>query len=132
MTASSQVATRTNTRDSIIPLPKIVAIEIVKDLIRKDSLETEVNFLKNNMGLLEKNLVIKDSIILIKDNIISVYVEKEKNWNNIIELKDLQKKNLEDLTKKLTVDLKRQKVKGFFSTTFGLAIIGGLTYLLLK
>lgn len=132
LTAFSQVATKTGTKDSIIPLPKIVAIEVVKDLIRKDSLETEVKYLKSNIGLLEKNLSIKDSIILIKDNIISVYVEKEKNWNSIIDLKDEQKKNLEDLTKKLTKDLKKQKVKLFFRTSFGLAIIGGLTYLLLK
>jgi hypothetical protein len=113
-------------------LPKLVAIEVVKDLIRKDSLELELKTSKNNYSLLEKNISSKDSIIKLKDNTISVYVEKEKNCNTIIELKDTQKKNLEDLNKQLVKEIKKQKIKLFFRTSFGLAIIGGLTYLLLR
>jgi hypothetical protein len=131
-TAFSQTATKKNTTDSIVALPKGVAIEVVKDLIRKDSLDLELNTVKGNYKLLEKNLTVKDSIIGIKDNIISIYVEKEKNFNTIIEFKDLQKKNLEDQNKQLTKEIKRQKIKLFFRTSFGLAIIGGLTYLLIK
>ena len=132
LTASSQVATKKNTTDSVIVLPKLVAIEVVKDLIRKDSLELELKTSKNNYSLLEKNISSKDSIIKLKDNIILVYTEKEKNCNTMIELKDTQKKNLEDLTKQLTKEIKKQKIKLFFRTSFGLAIIGGLTYLLIR
>jgi hypothetical protein len=113
-------------------LPKLVAKEVVKDLIRKDSLESELKITQSNLRLLEHNISAKDSIITFKSNIIQLYTEREKNYNTIIDLKDLQKKNLEDLTKKLNKDLKKQKLKLFARTSFGVVVIGGLSYLLLK
>jgi hypothetical protein len=113
-------------------LPKIVAKEVVKDLIRKDSLESELNITKTNMGLLKNNIIAKDSIISSKNGIIELYKEKENNYNTMIDLKDSQKKNLEDLVKKLNKDLKKQRVKLATRTTFGVIVIGGLSYLLLK
>ena len=130
--AFSQLATKSNTADSIIPLPKIVAKEVVKDLIRKDLLESELKITNTNMGLLKNNLIAKDSLITSKNSIIELYKEKENNYNTVIELKDIQKKNLEDLIKKLNKDLKKQKIKLFTRTTFGVIVIGGLSYLLLK
>jgi hypothetical protein len=130
--AFSQIATKSFTADSIIPLPKIVAKEVAKDLIRKDSLESELKVTQKNMGLLEHNLTAKDSLITSKDGIIDLYKEKEKNYNTMIDLKDLQKKNLEELAKKLNRDLKKQKLKLFARTSFGVIVIGGLSYLLLK
>jgi len=130
--AFSQIATKSYTADSIIPLPKIVAKEVAKDLIRKDSLESELKVTQKTMGLLEHNLTAKDSLITSKDGIIDLYQQKEKNYNTMIDLKDLQKKNLEDLAKKLNRDLKRQKLKLFARTSFGVIVIGGLSYLLLK
>jgi hypothetical protein len=84
------------------------------------------------MGLLKNNLIAKDSIITSKNSIIELYKEKENNYNTMIDLKDSQKKNLEDLVKKLNKDLKKQKIKLFTRTTFGVIVIGGLSYLLLK
>lgn len=130
--AFSQIATKSFTADSIIPLPKVVAKEVVKDLIRKDSLESELKVTQKNMGLLEHNLTAKDSLLTSKDGVIELYKEKEKNYNTMIDLKDLQKKNLEELAKKLNRDLKKQKLKLFARTTFGVIVIGGLSYLLLK
>jgi hypothetical protein len=130
--AFSQLATKRNTVDSIILLPKIVAKEVVKDLIRKDSLESELKITKINTGLLKNNLIAKDSIITSKNSIIELYKEKENNYNTMIDLKDLQNKNLDDLVKKLNKDLKKQKIKLFTRTTFGVIVIGGLSYLLLK
>jgi hypothetical protein len=130
--AFSQLATKNNTVDSFIVLPKIVAKEVVKDLIRKDSLESELNITKTNMGLLKNNIIAKDSIISSKNGIIELYKEKENNYNTMIDLKDSQKKNLEDLVKKLNKDLKKQRVKLATRTTFGVIVIGGLSYLLLK
>ena len=130
--AFSQKDTKSITTDSLIPLPKSVAIQVIKDVIRKDSLEAEIMVAKTNIDLLQYNLSNKDSMILSKDNIISLYKEKESNYNTVISLKDLQKKNLEDLVTKLNRDLRRQKLKLFSRTTFGSIIIGGLTYLILK
>jgi hypothetical protein len=130
--AFSQIATKSFTADSIIPLPKIVAKEVAKDLIRKDSLESELKVTQKTMGLLEHNLTAKDSLLTSKDGIIDLYQQKEKNYNTMIDLKDLQKKNLEELTKKLNRDLKKQKLKLFARTSFGVIVIGGLSYLLLK
>lgn len=84
------------------------------------------------MAILEDNLVAKDSLITSNNDIIELYKEKEKNYNTMIDLKDLQKKNLEELTKKLNKDLKKQKLKLFTRTSFGMIAIGGLSYLLLK
>ena len=132
LTVFSQNVTKNLTTDSIIPLPKSVAIEVVKDILRKDSLESEITVAKLNIDLLQNSISNKDSMITSKDNIISIYKEKEKNYTTVITLKDLQKKNLEDLVAKLNHDLKRQKLKLFARTTFGAIIIGGLTYLILK
>lgn len=132
LTVFSQNVTKNLTTDSIIPLPKSVAIEVVKDILRKDSLESEIMVAKLNIDLLQNIISNKDSMITSKDNIISIYKEKEKNYTTVITLKDLQKKNLEDLVAKLNHDLKRQKLKLFARTTFGAIIIGGLTYLILK
>jgi hypothetical protein len=132
LTAFSQTVTKNYITDSIVPLPKFVAKEVAKDLIRKDSLLTELAICKSNSDLLNENLSNKDKIISSKDSIISIYGEKEKNWFSIIELKDLQKKNLEELTKKLTHDLKMQKIKMTVRSSLGLALIGVLTYIIVK
>ncbi len=130
--ASSQTVTKTTTTiDSIVPLPKNVAKEVVKDIIRKDSLETELKVLTENYKLLETNSVIKDSVIQSKDGVINLWKDKEKNYLTIIDLKDQQKTNLEVLNKSLAADLRKTKRKSTVKTLIGGAIIGGLTYLLI-
>ena len=47
LTAFSQNAT--HVKDSVIVLPKAVAKDIAKDLIKKDSLETELIIVKKNL-----------------------------------------------------------------------------------
>lgn len=132
MTAFSEKGIENTTIDSIIPLPKAVARENVKELIRKDSLEAELSVLKTNYSLLEKNLSFKDSIITIKSDQIGLYQEKEKNYLTIIDLKDEQKKNLEELSKNLNKEIKKLKLNSFKNTAISGIIIIGLTYLLLK
>lgn len=78
LTAFSGTGIKIITRDSIIPLPKAVARENVKELIRKDSLETEISVLKTNYSLLEQTSSYKDTIIESKSRQIDLYKEKEK------------------------------------------------------
>ncbi len=132
LTAFSGTGIKIITRDSIIPLPKAVARENVKELIRKDSLETEISVLKNNYSLLEQNNSYKDTIIESKSRQIDLYKEKEKNYLTIIELKDEQKKNLEELTKSLNKEIKKMKLNSLKNTAISSIIIIGLTYFLLK
>jgi len=129
LTVSSQTVTKNITIDSIIPLPKNVAKEVVKDIIRKDSLEAELKSVKLDVSLLNSNLVAKDSIIMSKDNIITLWGEKEKNYLTIISLKDQQRTNVEALNKTLAADLKKAKRKSTVKTIVGTAIVGGLLYL---
>jgi hypothetical protein len=131
LTAFSQIVTKSTTTDSIIPLPKNVAKEVAKDIIRKDSLETELKSVKLDVSLLKNNLVAKDSIIISKDAIIALWVEKEKNYLSIINLKDLQKANVETLNKTLAADLRKAKRKSTTKTIVGTAIVGGLLYLVI-
>lgn len=128
LTAFSQTVTK-NSTDTVIILPKNVAREVVKDVIRKDSLESEINIHKKNEVLLKSNLVAKDSIIASKDTIINIWSAKEKNYLSIIDTKDQQKTNLEALTKSLSADLRKAKRKSTIKTIIGGAAIGLLLYL---
>lgn len=128
--AFSQTNTGTITTDSIVPLPKNVAKEVVKDLIRKDSLESELKVCQKNTELLEQNLTLKDSIILSKDTQISLQKEKEVNYETMLQLKDTQIENFKLLTDKLNADIKKNKRKTVLKTIGNTALIGGLVFLL--
>lgn len=131
MTAFSQSGTNNTTRDSSVILPKKVAIEAVKDIIRKDSLESEVKILKANEKLLVENITLQDSIIKSKNSQIGIYQHREANFDKIISFKDQQKANSDAAVKKLNSDLKKTKVKLAVRSTVSLAIIGVLTYLVI-
>ena len=128
MTASSQIVTKSTT-DSVITLPKNVAKEVVKDIMRNDSLEAELKTSNANQVLLKVSLSASDSIIKSKDDIIKLWVLKENNYLTIIDLKDQQKANLESLNKIIAADLRKAKRKSTVKSIVSTAIIGALTYL---
>jgi hypothetical protein len=132
LTAFSQKNTNSITTDSIIPLPKNVAKEIIKDLIRKDSIQAELNTCHDNQGLLEHNLMLKDSIILSKDAQLSLAKMKETNYETILQLRDVQIVNLNGLVEKLNKDIKKNRRKTILKTVGNTALLGGLTYLLIS
>jgi hypothetical protein len=132
LTAFSQKNTNSITTDSIVPLPKNVAKEIVKDLIRKDSIQAELNTCHDNQGLLEHNLMLKDSIILSKDAQLSLAQMKETNYETILQLRDAQIVNLNGLVEKLNNDIKKNRRKTIFKTVGNTALLGGLVYLLIS
>jgi len=132
LTAFSQKNTNSITTDSIVPLPKNVAKEIVKDLIRKDSIQAELNICHDNQGLLEHNLMLKDSIILSKDAQLSLAKMKETNYETILQLRDVQIVNLNGLVEKLNNDIKKNRRKTILKTVGNTALLGGLAYLLIS
>ena len=127
--AFSQTGTGTITTDSIVPLPKNVAKEVVKEIIRKDSIQAELTICYDNQKLLENNLVLKDSIIHSKDSQIDLQKQKEVNYETMLQLKDAQITNLNTLVDKLNKDIKKNKRKSFFKKIGNTVVIGGLAYL---
>ena len=128
--AFSQTNTATIITDSIVPLPKNVAREVVKDLLRKDSLQAELIVCQENMGLLEHNLTLKDSVIFSKDAQISLQKQKETNYETMLQLKDTQLENFKILIDKLNADIKKNRRKTVLKTIGNTVLIGGLGFLL--
>lgn len=134
LTAFSQAGTKNTTTnsDSVVVLPKLVAKAVAKDVVRKDSVEAENKILKRNDSLLRANISLKDSVINTKDNVIALHVQKEKNYETMLSLKDLQKQNLEDLVVVLKNDLKKTKRELKATKIGGVVITGTLLYFILR
>lgn len=127
MTAFSQANTVPSSKisDTVICLPKAVAREVVKDLYRKDSLEAELDIQKKKLELFEQNSNLKDSVIANKDAIISLYSQKDSEWENAMVLKDKQLNEYADLSKKLQDSVNKiNKTHSFFKgTTLSLLVV---------
>lgn len=130
--AFSQTGTKNTTINDSIRLPKSVARAVAKDIVRKDSLTTEINILKKNMGLMETNLGLKDKVISTKDSIITLHQEKEKNYLLMLDYKDLQKQNLIDLTNKINKDLKKTKRELKTTRIVGIVVTLFLGYIIVR
>lgn len=98
---------------------------IVKDLMRGDSA-------RDLLVLTEKQLLSTEKIISMKDSVIHAMESKEKDYKNIIKAKDEQFKIIEDHSKKLTFQLKKEKVKNKFKSIVGYGVIGVLTFLIIS
>ncbi len=127
--AFSQSATKnTTTGDTSIVLPKAVAREVVKDILRADSAIAELNLVKQNYKLLQTNLILKDSINQVNRQVINLHEQKEKGYIAIGEYMNNQIERLKVLAEDLNEQLKKEKRKRFFWNTAGTVVIGGLIY----
>jgi hypothetical protein len=119
-------------QDTTINLPKPVAREVVKDLLRYDSLQIEHTFLKINYSLLNQNSKLKDTIISDKNGIIELYKKNQDLYDKMISVKDNQlnnsNKTVLDLNKSLRV-IKRKKT---FTEFISGVVIVSLGYLIVK
>jgi transcriptional regulator NrdR family protein len=106
--------------------------QIIKDLIRKDSLETEMKVCNDNSILYRQNIQSKDFIISIKNDEIKAKDSVITNLNSAIGKKDIENQNLQKNIDDLNVLLKKANKKVITRTVVGGAIIASLTYLLLK
>jgi hypothetical protein len=118
-----------DTKDTTINLPKTVAKEVVKDLIRLDSISSENKILKQNFDLLSQISGLKDIIIKNKDQIVDLYKQKEGNYNSMLGDKAKQLSNSEELNKSLSKDLKNAKAGKTFWQIFSIAVATFLGYL---
>jgi hypothetical protein len=131
LTAFSQTGTTKPKSDSIT-LPKSVAVSIAQELIKCDSIKAELAVSKANTTLLTSSLSAKDSLIMKKDSIITIKSIENKNLNQIIDVNNLQKANLQNANTVLNDDLRKVNHKLVRRTAIGGSIIFGLVYLFLK
>jgi hypothetical protein len=118
MSLNSFSQTGTNNIDTTkVVLSSDVAKKIIKDLIKGDACQEE---LKLSELKIEKLKEINSQ----KDTMITLYREKDKNFQFIVSKKDEQLKISDELTKKLHKELKAKKRQ---SVLFEIGtIIGGL------
>ena len=93
-------------RDSIVPLKVPIVRLVIKDLLQGDG---------NKIQVLElnKELVLTRDKVILKDSVIKTLNSKLINLETIILTKDEQFKLQQELSKKLTKELKSQKRKTF-------------------
>ena len=91
-------------QDTQIQLGVKVAKLVATDLIEGDSAKEQLHIIAKEAELLKYKLEVKDSIIYKKDDII-------KKFKEIVVTRDQQLKTSKELSKKLNIDLKKQKAK---------------------
>lgn len=97
---------------------------IAKDLLRGDSAIAELKLSNEQIVLLEQKVSLKDSVI-------TTMQKKEENYLTIIKSQDEKYQVLEDHTKKLEFQLKKEKVKNKFKSFIGGGLIAVLSVFLL-
>ena len=114
LTAFSQTGTN-NQPTKCFPIP--VVKQITKDLLSGDSAKAQ-------LVLTGQQLLETENKVVMKDSVISLLRIKETNYQTIIDAQNQKYSILEDHTKKVEWDLKKQKVKNKFTSILsGTALI---------
>ena len=118
--AFSQTDTSNNTK--CFPIP--VVRQIMKDLLSGDSAKSQLKLTESQLDETEKKVVLKDSVI----NTLRL---KEVNYLTIIDAEKQKFGIMENYSKKLEWDLKKERVKGKFKSILGTGVIAVLTFFLI-
>ena len=118
LTAFSQTDTN-NKPEPVKCFPISKVKEIVKDLKSGDEA-------KEQLKLSDSLLVVTEKKVELKDSIITTMQIKEQNYVSIIDAQNQKYKVMEDYSKKLEFQLKKEKVKNKFTS-----IISGVAVLVL-
>ena len=122
LTAFSQ--TDTSKKESVKCFPVSTVKQIIKDLKSGDEAKAQLK-------LSDSLLVETEKKVVFKDNIISTMKEKEVGYVSIIEVQHHTDGVLESYTKKVELNLKKEKVKGKFKSILGTGAIAVLTFFLI-
>jgi hypothetical protein len=117
LTAFSQTGTN-NQPTKCFPIP--VVKQITKDLISGDSAKAQLK-------LTEQQLLETENKVVLKDSVISLLRIKENNYQTIIGAQDQKYSILENHTKKVEWNLKKEKIKGKFTSILSGVVILTLT-----
>ena len=121
MTAFSQTGIN-NQPTKCFPIP--VVKQITKDLLSGDSAKAQLK-------LTEQQLLETETKVVMKDSVITLLRTKENNYQTIIGVQDQKYLILENHTKKIELNLKKEKLKNKFTSGLaGIAILT-LTFLLI-
>ena len=104
-------------------MKKPIAKLVIKDLITGDGIKEELSLSVSKIRLLEQKVVLKDSIIFNLNSQVG-------NFENIMLTKTDQLALSQELSKRLQLDLKKQKVKTKLMGGAGLVAVIGAIFLL--
>ena len=121
LTAFSQTGTN-NQPTKCFPIP--VVKQITKDLLSGDSAKAQLK-------LTEQQLLKNENKVVMKDSVISLLRIKEINYQTIIGAQDQKYSILENHTKKVELNLKKEKIKNKFTSGLAGVVIITLTSLLI-
>ena len=122
LTAFSQ--TDTSNKEPVKSFPISTVMKIIKDLKSGDEAKAQLK-------LSDSLLVETEKKVVFKDNIISTMKEKEVGYVSIIDVQNQKYGVLESYTKKVELNLKKEKVKGKFKSILGTGAIAVLTFFLI-
>ena len=120
LTVFSQSDTTTNTKTFPIPVVR----QIMKDLLKGDSAIAELKLTEAELTQTEKKVFLKDSII-------TTLRAKEANYITIIDAEKQKFDIVDKYSKKLEIDLKKEKIKNKFKSFLGTGVIAVLTFFLI-
>ena len=123
MLASLKSSSQTVTDSTTIRLKKPIARLVIKDLIKGDGNKQEIILLGDKINILNQKSILKDSIISNLDLQIN-------NFNSILFQKSNQLEISQELTKKLQLDLKKQKFKNKLTIGVGVITVIGTALLI--
>ncbi len=105
-----------------IQLKKPIVRLVIKDLITGDGAKSEIKLLSNKLNLLESKVFIKDSVIFSLN-------ERVTNFESMLNTQSDQISLSRELSAKLQLDLKKQKVKTKLMSGAGIIAIVGVLVL---
>lgn len=123
LTAFSQTDTASK-KESVKCFPVSTVKQIIKDLKSGDEAKAQLKLSDSLLVQTEKKVVLKDSVI-------STMKQKELNYVSIIDVQNQKYGVLESYTKKVELNLKKEKVKNKFQSFIGTGAILALTFFLI-
>ena len=121
LTAFSQTDT---SKEPVKSFPISTVKKIIKDLKSGDEAKAQLK-------LSDSLLVVTEGKVVLKDSIINTMKIKEVNYSNTIGAQNEKYNVLEGYTKKVELNLKKEKVKGKFKSILGTGAIAVLTFFLI-
>jgi hypothetical protein len=114
--------TDTSKVEKCFPIP--VVKQIMKDLVSGDEAKAQLK-------LTEQQLLETEKKVSLKDSVITTLRAKEVNYNTIIDSEKQKFEIMDRYSKKLELDLKKEKVKNKFKSILGTGVIAVLTFFII-
>ena len=114
--------TDTSKVEKCFPIP--VVKQIMKDLVSGDEAKAQLK-------LTEQQLLETEKKVSLKDSVITTLRAKEVNYNTIIDSEKQKFEIMDRYSKKLDLDLKKEKVKNKFKSILGTGVIAVLTFFII-